>query len=678
MKKINYYLGTLALAAMTLASCSSDEPMKGQEPEKVLTDQTQYLAVSLCNPVSMGRATEFQDGAASESAVNVLVFVFYDGQGNPTATMKTISGNDVTSGWTEDYDKDNVTRIWTSVVPVEMTQGQEVPSYVMCFVNPINTTGLSTMTLKEVEQVERTRIKNGTPERFTMSNSVYYGDNPISGQSNVRMMATPIKTGTLYKKESDALAAIAAGSGKPVLDIYVERQAAKIGLTLAPNTISTYAVNVMAADGTSTAGTLTFTPEFWRPNAIDEHTFVCKAFATGTVGTTIDPTTPATYDEMNTAFQNTGMAISGTGTNPWNDPDNFRSYWACSPSYYANSYPRVSDNITDVANWNTTAYPYALRYFTYNQIKNGIEGTETVAPADKGKAWDATNGFTVVAGTQTTPASGYFYSRETTASIDNIKSTTLNNKAVVASAVIVGHYQLTGATGAPTDFYLYGKKDSKDNYYGTLAMLKNEMIDNQSVIFYDNQGTNLVDNADLFEVVHPAAAVRTGENVPGRLVTLQLRGVPAGDAVYFYDGTAFVAVDEDNIAAANKLLWKSVSTASMFNSGLAFFSIPIRHLGYGINVDENKPLTPVVTDATAGTNEANANVYNWQNMRRGDFGVVRNHVYTLNVRQIKGLGVGMSSPDQPIVPPMDPDNYYIAARLNILAWRVVPAQGVDL
>ena len=209
-------------------------------------------------------------------------------------------------------------------------------------------------------------------------------------------------------------------------------------------------------------------------------------------------------------------------------------------------------------------------------------------------------------------------------------------------------------------------------------MLKNEMIDNQSVIFYDNQGTNLVDNADLFEVVHPAAAVRTGENVPGRLVTLQLRGVPAGDAVYFYDGTAFVAVDEDNIAAANKLLWKSVSTASMFNSGLAFFSIPIRHLGYGINVDENKPLTPVVTDATAGTNEANANVYNWQNMRRGDFGVVRNHVYTLNVRQIKGLGVGLSSPDQPIVPPMDPDNYYIAARLNILAWRVVPAQGVDL
>lgn len=588
--------------------------------------------------------------------------------------MKTLSGNDIKDGWTEDYDNDNITRIWTSVVPVEMTQGQEVPSYVMCFVNPINTTGLSTMTLKEVEQVERTRIKNGTPAVFTMCNSVYYGDNPISGQSDVRMMATPIKFG-LYKTEREAKTALRATVGAnedpKVLDIYVERQAAKIGLTLAPASIQDYNVNVMAADGTSAAGAIHFTPEFWRPNAIDEHTYVCKAFAAAdAAGATLDPTTPATFAQMNTAFTNTGMA------GVWNDDTNFRSYWACSPSYFASDYPKVSDNITDNAAWQTT-FPYDLRYFTYNQIKNGIDGSETVAPADPGIAWNATTGFTVNAGNQTTAASGYFYSRETTAAIFNIKSTTLNNKAVVASAVIVGRYQLTGATGDPATFYLYGKSNGKDNYYGTLDMLKNVMVENQSVIFSDNQGTTLAEDAGIFEVVHPAAAVRTGENVPGRLVTLQLKEVPT-TAVYFYNGTAFVPVDEDNLADANKLLWKSVSTASMFNGGLAFFSIPIRHLGYGVNVDPNKPLTPVVTDATAGTNQANANVYNWQNMRRGDFGVVRNHVYTLNVNKITGLGVGLNSPDQPIVPPMDPDNYYIAARLNILAWRVVPAQGVDL
>ena len=676
MKKINYYLGTLALAAMTLASCSSDEPMKGQEPEKVLTDQTQYLAVSICNPVSMGRA-DFEDGTASESAVKELLFVFYDGSGNTTATMKSFTGADIANDTWKPVGG-NVTKIWTSVVPVELTQGQEVPSYVMCFVNPMNTAGLSAMTLKEVEQLTRTRIKSAD-NYFTMCNSSYYGDNPISGERNVRMMATPIKFG-LYKTEGAAQAALdapaAEGKDPNILDIYVERQAAKIGLTLAPDAIGTYAVNVMAADGTSTDGTIKFTPERWRPNAIDEETFVCKAFATGDAGVTLDPTKPADYTAICDAFEDTGMEMGLTTTVPWNDPDNFRSYWACSPSYFKSNYPRVSDNITDVANWNTTAYPYALRYFTYNQIVNGIpEGTDA-APADAGITWDATDGFVLTNPTK----NGYFYSRETTAAIFNITGPNINHKAVVASAVIVGRYHLNNGT-TDSDFYLYGRKSGKDNYYGTETLVKDAMIENQSVLFSNQNGTGLVDDADLFKVDHPSAAVRAGENVPGRLVTLQLKEVPTtGGAVYFYSDEErdFVAVTTDNIDEANRLLWKSVSTASMFKGGLAFFSIPIRHLGYGLNVDPNAPLTDVVTDAAAGTNSANANVYNWENMRRGDFGVVRNHVYTLNVNKITGLGTGLRDEDQPIVPPMDPDNYYIAARLNILAWRVVPAQGVDL
>ena len=432
----------------------------------------------------------------------------------------------------------------------------------------------------------------------------------------------------------------------------------------------------MAADGTSTDGTIIFTPTFWRPNAIDEETFVCKAFATGDAGATLDPTQPASYTAMCGAFKDTGMQMDITGTVPWNDPNNFRSYWACSPSYFKSLYPRVSDNITD-----TDAPTYGLHYFTYSEIANGIpEGTD-VAPADKGISWDPSNGFVLTDNNK----NGYFYSRETTAAIFNITGPNINHKAVVASAVIVGTYQLTGSTGNPTDFYLYGRKGGKDNYYGTKALVKDAMIESQSVLFNNANGTELVENADLFDVEHPSQAVRTNEdgtreNVPGRLVTLQLIEAPT-PAVYFYSDEEkdFVPVTADNINEANRLLWKSVSTASMFGGGLAFFSIPIRHLGYDLNV-KGGPLTDVVDDnTTAGVNEKeNANVYNWQNMRRGDFGVVRNHVYTLNVRQIKGLGTGLRDEDQPIVPPMDPDNYYIAARLNILAWRVVPAQGVDL
>ena len=38
-------------------------------------------------------------------------------------------------------------------------------------------------------------------------------------------------------------------------------------------------------------------------------------------------------------------------------------------------------------------------------------------------------------------------------------------------------------------------------------------------------------------------------------------------------------------------------------------------------------------------------------MRVGDLGIVRNHVYSITVNSISGLGTGVRSLDQPIVPP---------------------------
>ena len=78
------------------------------------------------------------------------------------------------------------------------------------------------------------------------------------------------------------------------------------------------------------------------------------------------------------------------------------------------------------------------------------------------------------------------------------------------------------------------------------------------------------------------------------------------------------------------------------------------------------------------TNNGRGLSINWPALRRGDLGVVRNHVYNIEITGVTGLGIGLENPDQPMVPPMDPDNYYIAARLNVLAWRVVPTQQVTL
>lgn len=647
MRKLNLISGAFGIAAIGLTACSNEADL-GFQSQKVDKDQTRYITVSLCNPTNyMTRDGEFENGRTEESAVNDLIFVFYDGSGAPTAASVNLHGAEITANgtWTDNSNGNNVTRFWTSTIPVEMTQGQDVPVYVMCYVNPIDQTNLTRMTLAEVDAATRKAVvSNG---RFAMSNSVYYDNNPITGQTNVRMMATPITSDQLYATEAEAQAG-------PALDIYVERYAAKIGVNMAPTTIQNYPVKIAGADGTMTDGEIRFTPEFWRPNAVDLVTNITKNFSTDELGS--DRNVPASYAAMNAAFANTGMAgINGQGLNGWNDAVNHRSYWACSPSYYDEAYPQVSDNITDEAE-----YPYNVKYFTYNEVAGNIEGTPI--------AWNATNGF---ATSNTADDSGYFYSRETTASIKFLTQPDYNNKAVAASANIIGRYSIAGQTATPT-FYLYGKSEGKDVYY-TGTNIMPALISNQNVIFTNQAGTVRATAPNLFVVEHPKKAVREDENVAGRLVTLQIDSENLPETpLYFYDGNEITLITEENVVAANKLLWASASTAQKFHEGLAYFPIPIRHLGWGENVDANKPL--LNDEVTTGRPYA----INWENLRRGDLGVVRNHVYNIVVTSVQGLGIGLENPNQPMVPPMDPENYYISARVNILPWRVVPTAEVIL
>jgi len=53
-------------------------------------------------------------------------------------------------------------------------------------------------------------------------------------------------------------------------------------------------------------------------------------------------------------------------------------------------------------------------------------------------------------------------------------------------------------------------------------------------------------------------------------------------------------------------------------------------------------------------------------------GVVRNHVYKLSLTSLEGLGVPVFDPEREIIPkrPSD-DAFYLAARINVLKWRIV-------
>lgn len=88
-------------------------------------------------------------------------------------------------------------------------------------------------------------------------------------------------------------------------------------------------------------------------------------------------------------------------------------------------------------------------------------------------------------------------------------------------------------------------------------------------------------------------------------------------------------------AAANDIL-KKLGSAKVWKDGYTYYYFDINHFGNHI-------------------------------------GVVRNHIYDADIKTLAGLGTPVYDPDEIIYPekPEDTDDSFIAARINILSWRVV-------
>ena len=102
----------------------------------------------------------------------------------------------------------------------------------------------------------------------------------------------------------------------------------------------------------------------------------------------------------------------------------------------------------------------------------------------------------------------------------------------------------------------------------------------------------------------------------------------------------------------------------------------------------DETVTATVAYTTINTNLANKNIVDWALVWKSGMtyyyyvikhldesnenGVVRNHIYETTVTKIAGLGTPVYDPDQVIYPEKpDPNDHYIAARINILSWRLV-------
>ena len=123
------------------------------------------------------------------------------------------------------------------------------------------------------------------------------------------------------------------------------------------------------------------------------------------------------------------------------------------------------------------------------------------------------------------------------------------------------------------------------------------------------------------------------------LVTPTLADAPAGTKYYTKSTTGttptFTEVDKADVLAAIE-----ADKAEIRKDGRAYYYVPIKHLG--------------------GTGEL------------AEYGIVRNHFYKITLTGITGFGTPVYDPKK-VVDPVVPtyENTYLAARVQVLQWRVV-------
>ena len=146
-------------------------------------------------------------------------------------------------------------------------------------------------------------------------------------------------------------------------------------------------------------------------------------------------------------------------------------------------------------------------------------------------------------------------------------------------------------------------------------------------------GANFVglENSDL------KCVARNSNDPKAYEVYFQLSTNGEGKTWYKHENGVYSPIDDDELNTA----LAAVQPALVYNDGMAYYWLDIEHLG------------------NAG--------------KTAEYGIVRNHVYKVNITGITGLGTPIYDPTQDFIVPEKPKdiNTFVSAQINILSWHVV-------
>lgn len=222
-----------------------------------------------------------------------------------------------------------------------------------------------------------------------------------------------------------------------------------------------------------------------------------------------------------------------------------------------------------------------------------------------------------------------------------------NTKADEHTEVVVVA-QLVNDEGNPNPIYKYFGEEH-DSEEDILTLIANKY---NNVYYTRTEGTSLPEGGTEYEYksfikpdnIHfEATTPETGGEDYEAIAQLDddaLNGVTIYIENPVYNGENEKYIELTNAEATiNEELAKN--PAQIATEGYVYYYTPIKHLG-----------------TTTGST--------------GEYGVVRNHIYAVTITDIKGYGTPIFDPDKDI-DTTHPSNeeVYIAARINVLSWRVV-------
>lgn len=301
----------------------------------------------------------------------------------------------------------------------------------------------------------------------------------------------------------------------------------------------------------------------------------------------------------------------------WNDAANHRSYWAQDNDYNTGEgkYPENYDGWTTNGG-KTDNDQNSLNYLTYNDLVG-----------DDHLNYDDV---------------AYCFENTMDASVAYNQATGVNNPAVT-HLLIAATLKVSG-TEAQDLFRYQGEFFTKDNY---IAAALNVWKAGGNLIYRvaeaDETGGTAIDGTSYISVT--ASDVEVVNKHDGK-VSIQLTDEAKAKSWYTISGETATEITADKEATL-AALFEGLNDADGFKGGSMYYCVPIEHLN------------------------------NSETIGVGSYGVVRNHFYQLTLESIKNIGTAVYDPEEVIIPNYEPETYWVAARLNVLSWKVVN-QSVNL